>query len=123
MAVRNEGPVLALPAAGTITRGERVILNSSRQWAQAGVNDKAEAVAEADATVGVMLPARLLNCGGSVKIKMGVAVAVAGLIYSAASGKGGVTNTNRLEGKALEAATADGDIIEMLPKETSIAAL
>lgn len=123
MAVRNEGPVMTRPAAGTITRGERVHLNTSGQWAQSGATDKAEAVAEHDVTVGVQLSARLLNCGGTVKMKAGVAITLGALVYSAASGKIGVTGTNRLEGKAFEAATADGDIIEVMPKETSTAAL
>lgn len=123
MAVRNEGPVLTRRAAGTITRGERVHIDTNGKWAQSGDTDKAEAVAEHDATADKLLSARLLNCGGTVKMKAGVAITLGALVYSAASGKIGVTGTNRLEGKALEAATADGDIIEVLPKETSTAAL
>lgn len=122
MSVVNKGPKTLL-AAGTISRYDRVHMNTSGQWAQSGATDKADAIALDDAVANEPLSAELLNNAGTVKMKAGVAITVGALVYSAASGKIGVTGTNRLEGKAIDAAGADGDIIEVLVKQTSIAAL
>ncbi len=123
MAVYNDGPTKTLPAAGTIGRYERVHLNTSGQWAQTGVTAKADGIALNDATVGQPLTAVLLNKAGTVKMKAAVAITLGAKVYGGASGKINVTSTNCLEGKALEAATADGDIIEVMVMPVSAVTL
>lgn len=122
MAVENSG-VKTLPAAGTIGLYERVVVNSSGQWAQAGVTTKAHAIALKSVTVGQPLPAQILNCAGTVKMKAAVAITAAAKVYGGASGKVNVTSTNCLEGYAIDAATADGDIIEVIPIPVSVVTL
>ncbi len=122
MSQTNNG-VKTLPAAGTIGLYERVVINSSGQWAQAGVTTKAHAIALRSVTVGQPLPAQLLSCAGTVKMKAAVAITAAAKVYGGASGKVNVTNTNCLEGYAVEAATADGDIIEVIPVPVSAVTL
>ncbi len=123
MAIENDGGKLTLPAAGTIGIHERVVVNSSGQWAQAGVTTKAHAIALKSVTVGQPLPAQMLSCAGVVKMKAAVAITAAAKVYGGAVGKINVTNTNCLEGYALEAATADGDIISVLPIPVSAVTL
>jgi hypothetical protein len=122
MAVENNG-VKTLRAAGTIGQYERVAINSSSEWAQVGVTTKADAIALKSVTVGQMLPAQLLNAAGTVKMKAAVAITAGAKVYGGASGKINVTSTNCLEGKAVTAATADGDIIEVIPMPVSAVTL
>lgn len=122
MAVENEG-TKTLPAAGTIGIYERVTMNSSGQWAQAGVTTKADGIAQKSVTVGQPLPVKLLGAAGTVKMKAAVAITAGALVYGGALGKINVTSTNCLEGRAAEAATADGDIIEVIIKHTSVVTL
>lgn len=123
MAVYNDGPTLTLEAAGTIGLYERVKVAAGRKWAQAGVNEKAAGIALQSVTIGQPLTAVLLNRGGTVKMKAGVAISDAVKVYAAASGKIGVAGTSCLEGTSLQAATADGDIIEVLVMPVSIVTL
>src|SRR5262245_41190336 len=115
MAVYNDGPTKTLPAAGAIGMYERVHVNSSGQWAQTGVTTKAMGIAlHATTAAGQPLTAVLLNKAGTVKMKAAVAISAGAKVYGGASGKINVTSTNCLEGTAIEAATADNDIIEIL---------
>lgn len=65
---------------------------------------------------GQQIAVRLLNGGGTALLKMGATVAVNGAVYADAAGVGGTTSTNVLLGYADEAATASGDVIEVLLK-------
>jgi hypothetical protein len=71
-------------------------------------------VTQAPAVSGNYVETRFLSAG-SCKLTASGAISANALVYKAASGKIGTTNTNRLVGIALEAATADGDIIEVMP--------
>lgn len=121
MAVYNDGPIKTLKAAGTIGRYERVKIDANGDWAQcgAGAGGKAIGIALQDVTIGQQLPAFLVNRGGTVKMKAAVAIAKGALVYGGAAGKVNVTNTNCLEGMAVEASTADLDIIEVAIMNTS----
>jgi hypothetical protein len=125
MAVYNEGPTKTLKAAGTIGLYERVKIDANGDWAQcgAGAGGKAIGIALESVTVGKPLTAYLLNRGGTVKMKAAVAIAKGALVYGGAAGKINVTNTNCLEGMAVEASTADGDIIEIAVMNTSAVTL
>lgn len=122
MSQQNNG-IKTLPAAGTIGIGERVIVNASGQWAQAGVTTKAHAIALRSVTVGQPLPAQLLSCSGTIRMKAAVAITAGAKVYGGAVGKINVTSTNCLEGYAVEAATADNDLIEVIPVPVSIVTL
>jgi hypothetical protein len=74
-------------------------------------------------TVGQALPVQLLTGCGTVKMKAAVAITAAAKVYGGASGKINVTNTNCLEGYAIDAATADGDIVEVIPVPVSAVTL
>jgi len=75
--------------------------------------DVAIGVTLANGAAGDRVPVRLLNAGGTVLIKAGVAIAQNASVYTAATGVIGTTNTNALVGYA-EQAAAVGDIIEVL---------
>lgn len=123
MSVTNQG-AKTLNSAAAINIYERVILDSNGKWALAGAADKALGVAlETVTAADKPLSAVLLNGAGTVKMKAGVAISVGALVYSAASGKIGVTGTNKLEGRAVDAASADGDIIEIMVMPVSIISL
>jgi hypothetical protein len=63
---------------------------------------------------GKLIPVRFLTAG-TIPAIASEAIAVGDLVYKAASGKVGKTNTNLLVGIALEAAAADGDFIQVKP--------
>lgn len=71
-------------------------------------------VTQEPAASGTFVPTRFL-AAGTAKMTAAVAISANALVYKAANGKIGTTNTNRLVGIALEAATADNDVIEVLP--------
>jgi hypothetical protein len=66
---------------------------------------------------------QLLNGAGTVRMKAAVAITAGAKVYGGASGKINVTSTNCLEGTAIDAATADGDIIEVIAHPTSVVTL
>jgi hypothetical protein len=123
MAVENSGPVKTLEAAATITIYQRLKVDTSGKWAVAGVTEKAHAVALAPAAAGAQCPGLLLNCAGTVKMVSAVVLTQGEKVYGAAAGKINDTTTNCLEGIAMEAAAADGDIIEVLVMNTSAVTL
>ncbi len=62
---------------------------------------------------GAYLAIDLLNTGGTKKIKAGAAISLGAACYEGADGKLAASG-DTVVGTALEAATADGDIIEVL---------
>lgn len=125
MSQQNAGPKKTLLAAGTIPQYARVKLDTNGAWALAGAGagGKADAIADHAATIGQQLTATLLNCAGTVKMIASEALTLGELVYGAANGKLDDVTTNCLEGKALEASGADGDIIEVLVMNTSLVTL
>ena len=63
---------------------------------------------------GALIPVRFLTAG-TIPAVASEAIAVGDLVYKAAAGKVGKTNTNLLIGTAMEAAAADGDFISVKP--------
>lgn len=61
---------------------------------------------------GKLIPVRFLSAGSFPAIAA-EAITVGALVYKAANGKVGLTNTNALVGVAMEAASADGDFISV----------
>lgn len=76
-------------------------------------------VALADAALNETVAVKLLNCAGTVEIVAAGAISAGALAYAAADGEvsalSASNGTYRCIGIAMEAATTDQDIIEVLP--------
>lgn len=103
-------------ASAALSQWRRVRLNGSNKLAYAGADDadwlgilKVEVVA-ADAYAAV----QLRTATGTVKMVASGAISQEAAVYAAADGKIASSGTQFI-GEALEAAAADGDIIEVLP--------
>jgi len=112
----------ALAASQTILTGQRVQLDSSGNLLLASNDDSWIGVAEADGdtnatagTASTTISVRLRNDAGTFWFMASAAVTANALLYTAASGKVASTGTTKLGFRAIEAATADGDIIECCP--------
>ena len=111
-------PTKTYPVATAIGKYIRVKLNGSGKLAVAGLTDRAIGVTcdetfAADENVTVAL----MSKQGTMKMTAGAAITEGAVVYGLASGKiddadGG---SAVIHGVALEAAAADGDIIEVLP--------
>src|SRR4051812_2153787 len=101
-------------AAAALAKYLRVKIDSQEVVSVAGATDESigsteQAVFAADQHVSV----RLKNCEGSRMLVANGAISVGDYVYAAAAGK--VSGTGYLlEGRANQAASADGDIIEVL---------
>ena len=113
-----EGPTRTFRAAAALGQFLRVKLSSGKV-AVAGVgatDEPAElgtmeiAALEADELVSV----RLRNAPGTVKMVASGPITQGAAVYGAAAGKISATTSGASIGRALETATADGDVIEVL---------
>jgi predicted RecA/RadA family phage recombinase len=77
-------------------------------------SDVAIGVTLAPAKAGAQVPVRLLNAGGTVLIKAANAIAQNAAVRQLNTGTVDDTGTTQIIGYAEEAATASGDIIEVL---------
>lgn len=110
------GPIRTFTAGAAIAEHTRVKL-SSGVLAAAGLADKELGVmAQASLASGQEVGVRLRTAEGTFKAIAAEAIAAGSEVYTAASGKVAdtATATSFLIGTALTAATADGDIIEVL---------
>jgi hypothetical protein len=105
----------SLEAAEAISRFQNVYINSSQKWAVATTTTP-PAIATALDTVasGGTLAAELFSSGGSLKMIAAEAITVGSRVYQAAAGKVADTVAGAYMGVALDAASADGDVIEVL---------
>ena len=111
------GNYKSFPAAAAIGKHLRVKLNGSGKLAVAGATDfdigtLRDPATFADEPVAV----RLVSANGTVTVVAAGAIAENAVVYGAAAGKvNDVQATDSFQfGIALEAATADGDVIEVL---------
>jgi hypothetical protein len=111
-----DGNTKAFTAAGTIAQYARVLLGSGGTITTAGLTDKEIGTALEPAASGDTITVRLRTAAGTHKMIAIEALAIGATVYTEASGK--VQDTAQATafqvGTALEAATADGDIIEVL---------
>lgn len=118
MAQFDEGFVGSFAASGALSPFLRV-KGSSGQVALAGLTDREEYGTTEGQTfnAGEMIPVRYRNAPGTRKITVNGAVTQDAALYTAANGKVSATAATGgfLWGYAIEAAGADGDIIEALP--------
>lgn len=112
----NTSGVKSFNADATITVHQRVKLTATGVDV-AGANEAAVGFAQANASSGEQVAVRLINSQGTFKAVVSEAVAINATLYGAASGK--VTDTDGgsyvARYKALEAASGDGAIIEVMP--------
>lgn len=100
-----------------IAQYARVKFDSDGRVTTAGLADQDIGVAMlAAAAAGDAIPVKFRNAPGTVPMIAIEALAVGALVYTEASGKiqDTAASTAYLVGRALEAATADGDIIEVV---------
>ena len=65
---------------------------------------------------------QLLNAGGTIEVLAGGnTIAVAATVYIDGSGKVGTDTSNTKIGVAMQASSADGDVIEVIPHQTFLA--
>lgn len=104
-------------ADGTIGIYERVKLDSDGKVTQAGLADRCIGVACKAAVAGDVIAVALYAKAGTMKMVAVEALAAGAVVYGEAAGK--VQDTAAATaypiGIALEAATADGDVIEVMP--------
>lgn len=115
MSQMNEAPTKTFVASAAIGQYLRVKDNGSSKLTLAGASDKAIGVmefptyaADENATV------RLRTAQGTVKMKASEAINAYALVYAAASGKIASTGSV-IVGQAMEAASGNNSIIEVLP--------
>lgn len=109
-----DDPIKTFTSGATIAQYARVKLSSGNVIA-AGANDEDLGTAESQVlTSGDLVDVRLSNAYGTRSMIASEAISLGAKVYGAASGKIADTPSERFIGKALEAATADGDIIEVL---------
>lgn len=106
----------AFTAAGTIKQYARVTLGSGGTITEAGLAVKDIGTAMQPAVTGDTVSVRLRTAMGTHKMIAVEAIAAGATLYTEAAGKVQDTaETTAFQiGTALEAATADGDIIEVL---------
>ncbi len=118
MGFENPGGVITLTAGEALAERRRVKLDSSSNAVYADAQDNAIGVTTRPAASGERVSVQLLNIGGAVKVTALSSMSAGAKLYGADDGKvndaenasGGV-----FFGYALEAATADGQMIGAVP--------
>lgn len=105
----------AFVAAGTIAQYSRVVLGSGGTVTAAVLADKEIGIAMNAAVSGDLVNVKLRNAQGTHRAIAAAAIARGASVFSAAAGKVSVSATGAYNlGIALEAATANNDVIEIL---------
>lgn len=106
------GTFASFTAAGALVAFTRVKLTTGGKVTNAGSEERAIGIVqEAAAADGDIVSVKLINAGGTFKVVAADAITQSAAVYASASGK--VDNAGTLVmGWALEASTADGDVIE-----------
>lgn len=111
----TEAPTKTFIASGALGKHLRVKDNGSGLLALAGTSDIALGTLERDAlAANDPVAVRLPTAQGTRKMVASEAITAYALVYAGASGKVAATGTI-VEGRAMEAATTNGDVIEVLP--------
>jgi len=113
---QNDSGFRAFPVgASAITVGTRVSLSSGLAVAAGAPNGTALGVAIGDAPANGIVTVKLNTASGTHEMRAGGVISAGAAVFPAASGKvlATTTSANLAIGIALEAATADGDVIEV----------
>jgi hypothetical protein len=115
MSQQYDTGVRGFVADAAIAQFARVVFENDGRVVTAGLTDPGIGVAQLPAfAAGDVIPVKLFSAGGTFKMIAIEALAVAATLYTETSGKVQDTaaSTSVPFAQALEAATADGDIIE-----------
>lgn len=111
MATQNDSGFKSFTAAAAITEGQRVKISSGNADV-AAATDAAIGVATTAAASGEVVTVKLFSAPGTFLCRAGAAITAGAQLYPLAAGKVDDAGTTALNLVALEAATADGDLIE-----------
>lgn len=111
--------VLTLLAGAALAAHVRVKVSSGTttdpvEVVAAGAGEACIGVTEYAAASGDPVAIRPVNMSGSQRVTASAAIGRGASFYGAANGKIATTVSGSIQGVALEAATADGDVIEVL---------
>lgn len=110
--------------AVTLTETVGQFLRTNAAGELCGITERGIGVATRQGVSGDVVDVALLSKQGTTKMIAAAAIAADAIVYTAASGKVSVSASTAYPlGIALEAATADGDVIEVMPLvgETAVA--
>lgn len=105
-------------SAGAVARYLRV--KTTGAVAVAGALDQSLGTMELTCVEAGPCTVRLKTAPGTRKMVAAAAISANALVYGAASGKISSVANGNIEGVALEAATADGDVIEVVPVNSPV---
>lgn len=114
MSQQNETPFLTFAASGAIKQFQRVVIGAGRTVSVAGLTEVGDGVATRDAADGELVTIRHFSAGGSFQFIASEAFDGGSILYTESDGE--VQDTAQATSlpfaKAVDAATADGDIVE-----------
>lgn len=105
--------VRTFEAAAAITRYTRVKIDTNGKAAVAAESDETDGIAQDTVASGDPVAVLMVNAAATAKLTAVQAITKGAKAYAASSGKIGTTSANALVGIAIEAASADGDVIEV----------
>lgn len=115
MATQNQNEIVTLTVgASALSKWTRVKL-AAGLLVVAGAGEQGIGVVQDNYAVGDLAAVRLNGSDGTFKVVASAAITANALVYGAASGKVSSTAVGPVIGVALEAASADGNEIEVLP--------
>ena len=112
MSVIHDNPGFTLRATAAIPKNRLVTLAGA--LCAANATDDMVGVSTDSAAIGELVPVRF-RTAGTLRCTAAVAITAGAIVYKAADGKVGVTDTNAKVGIALEAASGDDIEIAILP--------
>jgi hypothetical protein len=116
MSQQNENGLRAFTAGAAISQYRRVKLTSSGQVVHADVDDKGIGVAQIAADSGDPVTVKLWSAPGTMKMVAAGGISVNDVVYAADGGKvDDVVGAGAAVGRAIEAATANNDVVEVIP--------
>ena len=117
MATYTDEPALTRDTGEVIEQYRLMRLNSSDAWVYADAGEMPHAVACERIASGLPLAGKLLdNKPGTIKCVASAAISLFDDVYTAADGKVSTVNTGVYVGQALDAASGDDSVIEVLPR-------
>jgi len=118
-----ETPTKRFEADGAIAQYARAKMDADGKVTVCSASEAMDGTTEQEAfAAGDEVALRLRSAQGTRKMICSEAIAAGDLVYAAASGKVATTGTI-LEGKAVHATGADGDIVEVMSTEAASAAI
>ena len=113
----TDGNVKAFAAGEALAAYHLVKLSSEDVVAYAAAGDNWLGVTEEAAAINTNVAIRLRTASGTVKMTAAGAFSAGAIVYTADDGKIDDTAVGQPVGVALEAATADGDVVEVVPTQ------